>query len=55
MFFDQTHLCLSSNEVDVMNDAIELLKHFEQATREISAESTSQFLKSYLWPGCCNM
>ena len=36
--FDQTHLCLSSNEVDVMNDAIKLLKHFEQATREISAE-----------------
>ena len=37
-FFDQTHLCLSSNEIDVTKDAIKILKHFEQATREISAE-----------------
>ena len=37
-FFDQSHFCLSSSEVAVMIDAIKLLKHFEQATREISAE-----------------
>ena len=37
-FLYQTHLCLSSIEIDVMKDATKILKHFEQVIREISAE-----------------
>ena len=37
-FFDHSQLCLSSPEVSIMSDAVKMLRHFEQATREISAD-----------------
>ena len=37
-FFDHSQLCLSSPEVAIMSDAVKMLRHFEQATREISAD-----------------
>ena len=37
-FLDNSQLCLSSTEVAIMSDAVNLLKHFESATREISAD-----------------
>ena len=38
VYFDHTHLCLSSSEVEIMKDACKMLQHFEHATREISAD-----------------
>ena len=38
-FLDQSQLCLSSTEMSILNEAVKLLKHFEHATREISADS----------------
>ena len=37
-FLDHSQLCLSSPEVAIMSDAVKMLRHFEQATREISAD-----------------
>ena len=37
--FDNSKLCLSSAEVAIQDDAVQLLKHFEQATRELSADT----------------
>ena len=38
VYFDHTHLCLSSSEIEIMKDVCKILQHFEHATREISAD-----------------
>ena len=54
-FLDNSQLCLSSTEVAIMSDAVNLLKHFESATREISADKYYQYQKLYPnWLGLYN-
>ena len=38
VYFDHTHLCPSSSEVEIMKDVCKMLQHFEHATQEISAD-----------------